>query len=66
MNDKMLMNLANVDMLKGNINRMCVTNDIEELDEMHKVAQDMIDALYIVSLRKIRKHQDFLDEGAWE
>jgi len=28
----------NIDMLKGNINRMCVTSDIDELNKMFSVA----------------------------
>ncbi len=48
-----------IDMLQGNINRMCVTSDIEELQRMYKVAKKRIDEIYwynekrlIVSERK--------------
>ncbi|MGP1505158.1 MAG: hypothetical protein ACTTIR_06020 [Eggerthia catenaformis] len=35
-----------VDMLEGNINRMCVTSDLEELVRMYKFAKKRIDSIF--------------------
>lgn len=36
-----------VDMLKGNINRMCVTSDLDELDKMYEFALKRLKSIYI-------------------
>lgn len=41
---KEIMNLA--DMIHGEVNRMCVTDDLEEADIMHKCAYMNIDELW--------------------
>lgn len=35
-----------IDMLKGNINRMCVTDDLSEMLDMYEYAQERIDKIY--------------------
>ena len=35
-----------VDMLNGNINRMCITSDLEELVRMYKFAKKRIDSIF--------------------
>ena len=43
-----LLNAA--DMLKGNINRMCVTDDLEELSRQHKAAMRGLHELFLIRL----------------
>ena len=40
------------DMLKGNINRMCVTHDRKELEDMHEYAIKRIDRIYAINARR--------------
>lgn len=35
-----------VDMLNGNINRMCITSDLKELEKMYKFAKKRIDSIF--------------------
>lgn len=42
-----------VDMLRGNINRMCVTDDLDELDRMLTVAMCRLSNLYTVNRERI-------------
>ena len=37
------------DMLEGNIKRMCVTDDLVELEKMYKYAQKRLDHIYSVN-----------------
>ncbi len=41
------------DMLKGNINRMCVTDNIEELKRMYEVAKKRIDEIYLHNEKRL-------------
>jgi hypothetical protein len=43
------------DMLKGNINRMCVTNDIKELRDMCNHAKRRIQHIYDMNYDRLRK-----------
>lgn len=45
------------DMLRGNINRMCVTSDIKELDDMYKAALNKIDNIYVKNNIRLRKEK---------
>jgi hypothetical protein len=47
--NKEIMNLA--DMIKGEVNRMCVTNSLEELDSMAQHARTNIENLGIMIYR---------------
>lgn len=42
-----------VDMLKGNINRMCVTDDVEELNRMYLIANKRLSVIYTFNYKKI-------------
>lgn len=42
-----------VDMLKGNINRMCVTDDPDELREMVYYARQRLDAIYTYNMTRV-------------
>ena len=44
-----------IDMLKGNINRMCVTDDISELSKMYQIAQKRIDKIHSMNLDRFIK-----------
>jgi len=46
-----------LDMLHGNINRMCVTQDDEELIEMQQWAKRRIDQIYIYNRQRIKESQ---------
>lgn len=43
------------DMLKGNINRMCVTNDIKELRDMCNHAKRWIQHIYDMNYDRLMK-----------
>lgn len=47
--NKEIMNLA--DTIKGEVNRMCVTNDLEELDSMMLHARNNIEKLGVMIYR---------------
>lgn len=42
------------DMLKGNINRMCVTDDMEEFERMFEFAKKRILTIYTINLFRLR------------
>ena len=43
------------DMLNGNINRMCVTTDIKELNDMYKAALVKIENIYARNIIRLKK-----------
>lgn len=45
-----------VDMLQGNINRMCVTDMIEELNSMCDFAMKRLDAIHNYNYERIMRH----------
>lgn len=47
-----------IDMLQGNINRMCVTNDITELGTHFTVAKQRIDEILKYNMKRILKQQE--------
>lgn len=53
-----------VDMLKGNINRICVTDNTEEMERMYRFAQDRLYNVYCQNkerLRNIHKPNPWID-----
>jgi hypothetical protein len=52
-NYKQLIN--EIEMLKGNINRMCITNDLEEIERMYYFAKYRIDEIYRYNFERINK-----------
>lgn len=46
-----------IDMLKGNINRMCVTDDDAELESMQQWAKRRIDQIYLHNHQRLRKQE---------
>lgn len=50
------MNLA--DMIKGEINRMCVTKEVKELEHMHSCAKKNLDILIQLCDEKIQEQGD--------
>lgn len=46
------------DLLKGNINRMCVTKDMEELQEMYDYAKYRIDNIFHVNYDRLTEDND--------
>lgn len=46
------------DMLKGNINRMCVTDDLEEFERMFEFAKKRILTIYTINLFRLRGEKD--------
>lgn len=46
------------DMLKGNINRMCVTDDMEEFERMFEFAKKRILTIYTINLFRLRDDID--------
>jgi len=45
-----------INMLKGNINRMCVSDDYEELERMYMYAKIRLDEIYDYNLSRIKKY----------
>lgn len=43
-----------LDMLQGNINRMCVTDDEEELINIQQWAKRRIDSIYLWNCRRLK------------
>lgn len=43
------------DMLKGNINRMCVCNDFKELDDMFSYAVKRLGKIFAFNYRRLRE-----------
>lgn len=46
-----------IDMLKGNINRMCVTDDDVELESMQQWAKKRIDRIYSYNYQRLRERE---------
>lgn len=46
-----------IDMLQGNINRMCVTNDDAELASMQQWAKRRIDQIYLYNHQRLREQE---------
>lgn len=44
-----------IDMLKGNINRMCVTKTFKELNEMYDYAMDRVMKIYSMNWDRINE-----------
>lgn len=42
------------DMLQGNINRMCVTDDVKELISMFKVVSKRIDKIFELNYERLK------------
>ena len=51
-----------VDMLKGNINRMCVTFDLDELDKMYEFALKRLKSIYIYNKHLLKLKETTEDE----
>jgi hypothetical protein len=54
---------SEIDMLQGNINRMCVTTDEKELKDMRDWAKRRIDNIFNCCQDKIRKGQTNKKDG---
>ena len=46
-----------IDMLRGNINRMCVTDDDAELESMQQWAKRRIDQIYLYNHQRLRERE---------
>lgn len=46
-----------VRMLRGNINRMCLTDDMKELECMYKWANDRLKMLYLLNKERLEKDE---------
>lgn len=42
-------------MLEGNISRMCVTNDLNELSDMYKYAKDRLVAILKINHERLKE-----------
>ena len=45
------------DMLKGNINRMCVTDDLDELESMAEYAIDRIKKIWRINYERLTENE---------
>lgn len=48
--------MIEADMLQGNINRMFVTNDVDELERMYRFAANRLQTIYIENKERLRKN----------
>ena len=46
------------DMIQGNINRMCVSDDIDELIKMYHIATSRIDNIFDICLKKFMNNKE--------
>lgn len=46
-----------IDMLKGNINRMCVTKTFKELSEMYDYAMERVMKIYSMNWDRLREEK---------
>lgn len=47
-----------IDMLNGNINRMCVTKTFKELNEMYDYAMERVMKIYSMNWDRLREEKD--------
>lgn len=47
-----------IDMLKGNINRMCVTKTFKELNEMYDYAMDRVMKIYSMNWDRLQEEKN--------
>lgn len=47
-----------IDMLKGNINRMCVTKTFKELNEMYDYAMERVMKIYSMNWDRLREEKN--------
>lgn len=47
-----------MDMVDGNMARMCVTSSIEELEGMFYYAQERINAIYNYNLKRLKANEE--------
>lgn len=47
-----------IDMVDGNMARMCVTSSIEELEGMFYYAQERINAIYNYNLKRLKANEE--------
>lgn len=47
--------LIETDMLQGNLNRMCVTKDAEELERMYETARRRLEKIYEFNKNRTQK-----------
>ena len=47
-----------IDMLNGNINRMCVTKTIKELNEMYDYAMERVMKIYSMNWDRLQEEQN--------
>ena len=43
-----------IDMLKGNINRMCVTDDVDELNSMYDYAKKRLEIILLANVERLK------------
>ena len=43
-----------IDMLHGNINRMCVTNDVDELNSMYDYAKKRLVTILLANVERLK------------
>lgn len=47
-----------IDMLNGNINRMCVTKTFKELNEMYDYAMERVMKIYTMNCNRLREEKN--------
>lgn len=55
-----------IDMLQGNINRMCVTDDVQELFSMHCYAEDRLRRIFKINYKKLLDRKLLNEENKYE
>lgn len=54
--------LGEVDMLKGNINRICVSKDVEEISQMYHFALMRLEELMKYNVRRIVERKKNIED----
>lgn len=54
--------LGEVDMLRGNINRICVSNDVEEISKMYHFALMRLEEIMKYSVRRVVERKKNIED----
>ena len=54
--------LGEIDMLRGNINRICVSNDVEEISQMYHCALMRLEELMKYNVRRVVERKKNIED----
>ena len=54
--------LGEIDMLRGNINRICVSNDVEEISQMYHYALTRLEEIMKYNVRRVVERKKNIED----